>query len=239
MTQIATNSKIPAIIASLQVSEGINQRAELAAVIGSPTVATDAVAVQVTALQVQKEALIALNYAVDQNNSTIKQNVVTALTTRGIVAIVSETWSSLVSKMNKSANVVAGNIKSGVTIDNVTGTYTNSIANLGGVNFLSGTGTTDSSGILTVTGLPFTPRTIMVYVTIGTNFYQFYYNPASNHSNSNGSYVLSDGGVQITTGNAGSPAAITYSHVFALITNGFTAHCYTFSSASVYWEITS
>lgn len=125
MSQIPLDSKLPAVVAALQASEGINQRAELAAVIGSPTLATDAMAVQVAALELQKEALIAYNNAVDANNSTVKQNIVTALLTRGIAAVATDAWASLVGKINKSVNCVAGNIKSGVTIDGITGTANN------------------------------------------------------------------------------------------------------------------
>jgi len=164
MSQIPLDSKAPAAIASLKASEGINQRNELASVIGLPTVGTDAVAVQVTVLQTQKETLIAINNVADANNSTIKQNVVTALATRGIAAIVSEAWATLVGKMGKSANLVAANIRTGIVIDGVTGT--------GGKRSQAGVLAVTAAGLIQVIGLPFTPS--KMFFSLGTAGYSNY-----------------------------------------------------------------
>jgi hypothetical protein len=58
MTQLAANAKIADIIASLTESTGINQKVELADVIGLPALPTDSIATQVAILQSNRQTLI-------------------------------------------------------------------------------------------------------------------------------------------------------------------------------------
>lgn len=117
---------------------------------------------------------------------TQKTNLAANLVSRGKTALSSESLKSLVDKTvksteclpaniaigitidgvagaYKSANTVAGNIKAGVTIDGVAGNVT--IASLGGKGYQAGSGTTNASGHAIITGLPFQPSIIKVFVT--------------------------------------------------------------------------
>lgn len=103
MTQLAIDAKLSDIIASLQSSEGANQKAELASVIGLPTNTTDEVAVQVT------------------NLNNIKNNMVTALVGRGKTVEYSTPMATLASLGIKDVNCIADNIRKGIAIDGIIG----------------------------------------------------------------------------------------------------------------------
>jgi len=121
-----------------------------------------------------------------------KLNFVANLNSKGQSASMSDSTSVLVSKVSNLGNV-------------------------GSKQYVSNSGVT-TSGLNTVTGLPFTPKYVTVKYTDGSgNYYQ---HTLSSPVQGNSSYTLNDTALMISTNNSNMPAGYNATGS-VIITNGF------------------
>ena len=101
-----------------------------------------------------------------------KTSVASAITTKGVSASSSDTFSVLATKVGQIESVLTGNMVAGDLLSGKTGYSNNPLSKITGTmvagkHFATGTKNADASGNLIITGLSFAPH--YVFTNVGTN----------------------------------------------------------------------
>lgn len=153
-------AKVADIIAVLQENLGLNTKADFVNLIGGTASIEDTQLELAIKLNAMLDSLVALGNAAESNNSTIKSDIITKLNTKGLTLAGGATWADIQAGI---PNITLGKkFAQGVGTTGAWVPFTVSID--GGSTY-----TTNNVCPASVSGLSFTPKTILISGLQDTN----------------------------------------------------------------------